>query len=215
MMQPGRPASLLVALRAFLRAELNSPTESARLTSALERLDKKQAVVTSDEADEATLMRVFDRYRGHEALFEGLDLGKLEWWHSDLDHSGLSSLVYTCRNHFEDRFGTRRPAEVAARWDAEQRPNGVMDRIRQGDARVRHPLFRDARGETPTVPSGSTKDRGHPLGKEYLQGNPGTPCQGRHPLLCDHLQREGSISSSVSQRHQATLCPWHAPDQKP
>lgn len=119
-------------LRAFLRAELDSPTEAGRLKRTLSRLSAPEETILGESADTEALYTVFEEYRGREALFDGLNLRELDWYWTDLTLQDLNSRTFTCRNHFEQKYDTRRPAEVASIWNLAHEPNGVMDKVSNG-----------------------------------------------------------------------------------
>ena len=132
------------ALAAFLKAELDSPTEAVRLRAVLVRNDIDERVVSRPDIgaarEDRTRWFVFDQYRGREVLFEGLDLRELEWIEAGFSEHDLRARTQTCRHHFEDEYGTRDPGAIAGVWSARGRPNGVLDRIRDGDV-LERPLL--------------------------------------------------------------------------
>ena len=128
-----RKANLKDALRAFLRAELDSPSESERVKKTLSRLGAQEEMICENSADTETLWNFFREYRGRETLFDGLDLRLLEWYWIELALEDLQSKTFTCINHFETNYGTRRPTVIASAWNASQQPNRVLEKITEGD----------------------------------------------------------------------------------
>lgn len=112
------PASLDDALTAFLRAELDSPTERRRLKRSLEALRLHEGIVRNanpaNKSEAQTRAELFHHYRGTEALFDGLVLAEVNWFRSALQETDLRCRTFTCRNNFEKRFGTRSLDAVAA-----------------------------------------------------------------------------------------------------
>lgn len=127
------------ALLAFLRAELDSPSEGERLRSTLAQLDVSYAVITNpnvqSSAENELRLAIFTRYRGSEQVFDGLDFHAMQWHRAKLTERDLRSRVVTCRNTFEARYQTRRLADIASAIDAAvpRVANGVLDRVRHGD----------------------------------------------------------------------------------
>lgn len=125
------------AIAAWLKAELDSPTEAERLRAVLERLGIDERVVSSpevgDTGEDRTRWLVFDRYRGRETLFETLDLRELAWASACFSEDDLRRRTRTCQHHFEEAYGTRDPGEIAELLNARGEPNGVLDRVREGD----------------------------------------------------------------------------------
>lgn len=127
------------AVLAFLRAELDSPTEGDRVRRTVADLGVAATVITHPDAGDAEQAElrwsIFQAYRGGERLFEGLPLRDLAWHRAALSECSLRERVRTCRHGYESRFGTRKPAEVAAAIDQRtpDEPNGVMARVRSGD----------------------------------------------------------------------------------
>ena len=96
----------------------------------------------ADAEQNRTRRRIFEHCRGREPVFDGLDLDSLDWHWAELSEHDLRDATLTCRNHFEARYGTRRPGVIAKLWDA-RRPtlrNGVMERVRAGE-RFEPPLL--------------------------------------------------------------------------
>ncbi|MHC5066803.1 MAG: hypothetical protein ACYTG5_22845 [Planctomycetota bacterium] len=126
------------AIAAFLKAELDSPTESGRVRAALARLGLDERVVSSPDITNAAegMQRwsVFDLCRGGEALFETLDLRALDWVRARLSAEDLRNRVRTCRHHFESEFGTRDPGTIAGILNGRGDLNDVLDRVRNGEA---------------------------------------------------------------------------------
>jgi hypothetical protein len=127
-----RPADFGQVLLAFLRAELDSPTERSRVLAALSRRGLAEATLSDGAPETSALWRLFLDYRGRERLFDGLDLSCLTWFWFDLTLEQLKSTTLTCRHHFESAYGTRNPATVASVWDREHRDNGVVKKILDG-----------------------------------------------------------------------------------
>ncbi|NJN81048.1 MAG: hypothetical protein HC802_01330 [Caldilineaceae bacterium] len=124
--------TLKVALLAFLRAELDSPTEGKRVEATLARLHLHPEVILGHGADAEKLWDVFIEYRGREPLFDGLDLRLLTWNWIALSREDLETRTFTSINHFEQTFGTRSPNAIAKIWDDTLEPNGVLDKIQGG-----------------------------------------------------------------------------------
>ena len=125
-------ASTRDMLQAFLRAELDSPTEAPRLRNTLKELDLDDSLIVNDTVGTDGLLQLFERYRGKEDVFDGLEIGQLDWrWH-DLQLAELESKTFTCRNNFENRYGTRSVSEVAKIWEKASKPNGVKTRLLEG-----------------------------------------------------------------------------------
>jgi hypothetical protein len=120
-------------LLSFLRAEFDSPTERERLESALRRINQPAMAITSDDADAETLHRIFMAFRGEEQIFCGLDLRTFDWHEVDLAEPDLARIV-TCRNHFEERFGTRELGAVALalKRSGKSSADGIIERTRAG-----------------------------------------------------------------------------------
>lgn len=121
----------------LLRAELDSPTEADRLARALAEGGATPALIRSADTtneDENRLRReVMDIYRGRERVFADLP-NDLAWIWAELTESEVRDRAFTCSYHFEERYGTRRVAEIAALLN-ELRPavpNDVVDRLRAG-----------------------------------------------------------------------------------
>lgn len=113
-----RTAQFKDALLAFLRAELDSPTERPRLLQALKSRNETESVVSNDTSV-ACLHELFKDYRGHEQVFDGLNLTACEYHWVELNEADIRDQVVTCRNHFEDRFNTRVLADVCEKWQVE------------------------------------------------------------------------------------------------
>ncbi len=127
-----RNASLRDMLLAFLRAEIDSPTEAERVRHALATLGASEEMILGDLADTETLFTLFKAYRGGEALFDGLSLRELDWCWMNLTLADLRVKTLTCRHHFEREYGTRQPAEIAQARNLSQLPNGVMEKVLAG-----------------------------------------------------------------------------------
>jgi hypothetical protein len=123
------------ALLAFLRAELDSPTESERLRRSLEDLGLSEGIIldanVEDPVEHDARWRLFDTYRGSEAVFDGLEWNGTTWHWAALSEEHLRDRVKTCRNHFEERFDTREPALVAVILNRREpsEPNPVIARV--------------------------------------------------------------------------------------
>lgn len=126
-------ASARDMFKAFLRAELDSPTEARRLHTTLDKLGLDETFILGDAADSYQLQDLFQHYRGGERVFDGLELGQLDWQWFDLSLADLESKTFTCRNNFEDRYGTRSVAAVAEIWGRASKPNGIQLRVSRGD----------------------------------------------------------------------------------
>jgi hypothetical protein len=124
-------------MAAFLKAELDSPTEGGRLRATLMRLGVKERIITDPhpghDGEDMTRWSVFEHYRGQETLFETLDLRELEWIKANLTEHDLRYRTKTCRHGFENRYGTRDPSKIAAVLNEECAPNGVLARVRNGE----------------------------------------------------------------------------------
>jgi hypothetical protein len=127
-----RSSSIKEMLLAFLRAELDSPTEAENLKSTLKALELDEELVLGDTADAETLLRLFDAYRGWQDVFDGLDFLAMDWFSFELDLHELRFSTFTCKHHFERRYGTRSPLEVAEVWNRANKPNGVLARLAEG-----------------------------------------------------------------------------------
>ena len=129
-------ASLGEAIVAFLKAEYDSPTEGARLRDTIEASGFDDSWLRGEATaarEDAARFRLFERYRGGETLFHTLDLRSLEWWWAALSADDLEHDVFTCRHGFEERYGTRQAAVIAAMLERSDAPNGVLDRVRAGE----------------------------------------------------------------------------------
>lgn len=131
------PATLDDAIAAFLKAELDSPTEAGKLEAVLTRLNIDARFVArpcvNNTLEQSIRWSVFRHYRGGESLFETLDLRRLKWVRAWLDEGDLRSRIRTSRHHFETTYETTDPVAVAELWSNAGRPNGVLDRIRAGE----------------------------------------------------------------------------------
>ncbi len=130
-------ASCNDAIAALLRAELDSPTESARLRAALVQLHVDEHLVAEPDVgnsrENSTRWAVFGAYRGRETLFETLDMRALQWRWELFGELELRTRVVTCRHHSEREFATRDPGRIADVLNSNARPNGVLDRLRNGE----------------------------------------------------------------------------------
>lgn len=125
------------AVAVFLRAELDSPTQASRLRDVLRRLQVNHCVIATPDVSNAhensLRWRVFESYRGKESLFDTLDLRELTWLRTRMTEAELRGVVRTCRHHFETVHGTRDPGRIALTLTAQAQPNGVIDRINNGE----------------------------------------------------------------------------------
>ncbi|MEM7018501.1 MAG: hypothetical protein AAF512_14315 [Pseudomonadota bacterium] len=133
-----KQVSEATAFLSFLRAELDSPTERTRLLKTLRQLKLSEQVITGAYLEKPdsniTPWGVFKAYRGKEDVFEGLNFQEITWYQTALTEEDLRFRTLTCRNNFENKFGTRKPDEVARQLNVESpaAPNGVIERIQQG-----------------------------------------------------------------------------------
>jgi hypothetical protein len=134
-----RRASEDEMLLCFLRAEMDSPTEGARLLAALDDCGLDSSVLTApdvdDEEEHRARRNLFHAYRGGESVFVGLPWDDLTWYEATVTEADLRDRTVTCRNHFESRYGTRRIDQIAELWDRSTPPvpQGVLARIRHGE----------------------------------------------------------------------------------
>lgn len=130
---PNRVITFKAVLLAFLRAELDSPSERQRLRATLVRLRAPEEIIVGDSADAESLWRIFTAYRGLESVFDGLDLRALVWCRTELTLDDLEAKTFTCVNHFLETYRTRRPIAIARAWNESGLPNGVLAKIRRGE----------------------------------------------------------------------------------
>ncbi|MEM7365907.1 MAG: hypothetical protein AAF525_17965 [Pseudomonadota bacterium] len=134
------PCSLNDVMLAFLRAELDSPTERGKLLQCLRQLNIDEALLRSEARVDA--VTVFDAYRGFEAIFEGFPWESLAWGATALNHEDVVGSVDTCRHNFERRYGTRRLQEVVFQLEAAEQDQlrGILTKVLLGQ-RLEPPIL--------------------------------------------------------------------------
>lgn len=124
-----RSCELNEVMLAFLRAELDSPTERTRLLKCLARHCIEEATLRSHGDLDA--IAIFEAYRGAETIFTGLDWQGLSWVVQPMSLEEAISCVETCRHNFQARYGTRKLGAVVTQLDDLQRNtlHGVIETI--------------------------------------------------------------------------------------
>ena len=125
------------SLAAFLKAELDSPTEGHRLRAVLDRLDVPEQVLASPNVDhpaeDECRWAILDSYRGGKSLFDTLDIRNLDWMRARLSERDPGNRTVTCRHRFENEYGTRDPSQIALELNARGHSNDAAKRLREGE----------------------------------------------------------------------------------
>lgn len=87
------------------------------------------------DAEERRARRdLFHEYRGRQPVFAGLPWHDLTWHEATLTEADLRARTFSCRNHFEDTYATRRIDEIAALGIGRTHRSPAGSRLESGEA---------------------------------------------------------------------------------